>query len=505
MTTDDWQEAVPTSGSVELPPRARAFESLGRNHSLETALADLVDNSIDAGASDVLIRLVRHNGVLRRLYVVDNGRGMDDTLIDAAMTLGGDREYRTGDLGHFGIGLKAASFSQASSLTVMSRAGGAHAVGRRWHLVDRRDFHCDIVDKDFTAATLDRNWGLPETGCMTIVQWDGIHTFPVTAEPDMVEEYVTRTVSALQGHLGLMLHRILSAGTVKIRIDVADDDRTGLAFEVTPIDPFGYPVSGHHAWPKDLTTDLGGANLTMHCHVWPKSNLPQFRLPGSAAHDRRQGLYFYRNNRLLHAGGWEGVCAPDPKLQYARVAIDIDADTAGMFHMNAEKSRVVADVHFAQAVQAARAADGTSVADYLQMAQATYVTANARISQLEKITQPGAGLPPRVRQLIEDEMPLREDDPIEVRWTRFANEDFFRIDRAARTLWLNGIYRAALLGGRRGGLNDVPMVKTLLFLLAESLFHGEKVGPKDKLYTAAWQQILTAAAQVERSTFEERR
>ena len=57
-----WREEVPTDGTVELPPDPRALEGLGRNHSLETALADLVDNSIDAGATHVLIRLLRYDG-----------------------------------------------------------------------------------------------------------------------------------------------------------------------------------------------------------------------------------------------------------------------------------------------------------------------------------------------------------------------------------------------------------------------------------------------------------
>ncbi|WP_345390626.1 ATP-binding protein [Nonomuraea salmonea] len=56
------------------------MEGLGRNHSLETALADLVDNSIDAGATCVLIRLVRKKGRLRSLYVIDNGKGMSPPL-----------------------------------------------------------------------------------------------------------------------------------------------------------------------------------------------------------------------------------------------------------------------------------------------------------------------------------------------------------------------------------------------------------------------------------------
>jgi hypothetical protein len=54
-----WRDEVPTDGAVSLPPDPHALDSLGRNHSLPTALADLVDNSIDAHATHVQIRSIR--------------------------------------------------------------------------------------------------------------------------------------------------------------------------------------------------------------------------------------------------------------------------------------------------------------------------------------------------------------------------------------------------------------------------------------------------------------
>jgi signal transduction histidine kinase len=68
----------------------------------EDPRADLVDNTIDAQATHVVIRLVRSGGRLATLYLVDNGRGMAPDAIDAAMTIGGRREYQDG-----GLGLKA--------------------------------------------------------------------------------------------------------------------------------------------------------------------------------------------------------------------------------------------------------------------------------------------------------------------------------------------------------------------------------------------------------------
>ncbi|MDO3704073.1 ATP-binding protein [Micromonospora sp. C28SCA-DRY-2] len=500
-----WSQEVPTEGAVELPPDPRAMNALGRNHSLETALADLVDNSIDAGATDILVRFVQRGTRLVGLYVVDNGRGIEPERIDAAMTVGGQRRYTSEDLGHFGLGLKAASFSQAASLTVLSRAAGHKAVGRRWQLnASRHGFACDIVPGTFAAAELDRNWQLPASASGTVVRWDQVNGLPSSDDPDQVDEFLSRTISHLQGHLGLTFHRIIAGRGVRIVIDVEDIHLgAGVRHRVAPIDPFAYPDT-LPGWPKDLKVRVNDNDLVLRCHIWPRrSNTPEYRLPGGA--EARQGLYFYRRSRLLHAGGWEGIHAADTRLQLARVSIDIDGDTAGMFAMNPEKSRVSAGPRFASAVAAARADDGTTITDYLQAAEAAWINANRRTTARRKaVLPPGKGFHPKVSREIRNELPLLHEEPLNIQWKRFTTDAFLEFDRNARTLWLNRAYRQALLGGRRGGGNDLPVLKALLFLLVGNVFEGAHFGARDKDNMDIWQEILTAAAKAEKSTFEAR-
>jgi hypothetical protein len=68
---------------------------------------------------------------------------------------------------------------------------------------------------------------------------------------------------------------------------------------------------------------------------------------------------------------------------------------------------------------------------------------------------------------------------------------------AERTLWLNSRYRPALLHGSRGGVNDAPVIKALLFLVYEDLFRGQAMGAKDKEDQLFWNEVLTVAAQME--------
>jgi hypothetical protein len=497
-----WQEEVSVSGSVPLPPDPRAMEGLGRNHSLETALADLVDNSIDAQATEVLIRFVRQAGLLRALYVVDNGHGMGGREIDTAMTMGSRRVYGRSDLGRFGIGLKAASFSQARSVTVISKTVSAPPVGRRWVLDDSRDsFLCDIVSDDFCLDEFDRAWGLSDSGSGTIVRWDAVNGFPATDDPVRVEKFITQAVSAIRRHLGLVLHRMIDNGRVAITLDVEDVelDRPGPPIRVAPLNPLGYVRSGRADYPKHLVATSGDQKIEFVCHIWPgRSRTDEFRLLDDPV--RHQGMYFYRNDRLLQSGGeWAGIHPIDPALQLARVVVNIDDDVLGLFRMNPEKSRVLIGPDFTTLAEHARAEDGSSMATYLAEAEQTYRQSRKRRQTRKAMILPGKGFVPRLRSVIVEEVPaLPSLDALSIRWRRFESDQFFEVDRTASTLWLNQLYRPSP-AGQRHTVNDSPLLKALLYLLVEDVFEGEYLGRKDKDNIELWQEILTTAAKAEGS------
>ncbi|ROP41051.1 histidine kinase/DNA gyrase B/HSP90-like ATPase [Saccharothrix texasensis] len=498
----EWSLTVPTEGSIELPPDPRAMDAIGRNHSLPTALADLVDNSIDAGATRVLVRIVKVGERLTSLYVVDNGNGMSPDAIDAAMTVGGRREYGDGDLGHFGLGLKAASFSQARKLTVMSRAAGHEAVGRRWRLAadGGRDFACDVVPRQFAESELDRDWDVELDGSGTVIRWDDVVAFPATDDPRRIDEFIDHMITNACQHIGMVFHRFLEQDRLSVDFDVHEVDTgfVGPPIPVTPLNPFGYARSGRPDFPQTLTAEDGDLKLTFRCHLWPgQSGNPSFQLTGNPV--SHQGLYFYRRDRLLQAGGWEGVHAPNPKLRLARVEVDVDNDIIGLFRMNPEKSRVNVGPEFARLAASARSADGLSLDKYFDLAEAVYTESRKRSTKRTPMVYPGAGLPPRVRDTIKREIPEKSgEEPIDIRWDTFTDDLLFHVDRDRRTLWLNKRYRRMLLGGKHGGLNDLPLLKSLLYLLVSNVFEGSHLGPKDKDNIALWQTILTAAARAER-------
>ncbi|MCW3045758.1 MAG: hypothetical protein JWO74_42 [Solirubrobacterales bacterium] len=500
MTVEERQpDLVPTTGSVQLVPDPRSLEALGRNHTLEAALAELVDNSIDAGARHVLIRFVRDGGRLVRLLVIDDGSGMGDNRIDIAMTVGGSRSYDDGEIGRFGLGLKAASFSQARSVTVVSAARGQNAVGRRWQMAKaKQDYRCEIVDHAFALSQLAHDWGFPPSQTGTLVRWDDVKGFPTVDNEAAVERFLQGAFAKIRAHLGLIFHRILDGTDLRLLLDVEDAGDVVLRTDVPSLDPFGYAKTGAAGWPKRIRAGRGTRKLVLECHIWPgRSNNDEFRLDGNLI--ERQGLYIYYNDRLVQWGGWNGLCHADKQLNLARIALNIDGDVEQMMSLKPEKNGVEVGPEFGPSVFAAAAAEGTTFADYTDRARGVLKDANRRRRVRQAVLPPGSGFAPKVRRAFSRELPLKDEDPIDIRWKRLPAEDFFEINREERVLWLNQRYRRALAGGRDGSLNDLPVIKALLFLLTENIFAGQNMGPRDKDNIEVWQAILTAAAREETS------
>ena len=500
VTSGAWPGEVEVVGSTVIPPDPQILEAIGLNYALEAAIADLVDNSIDAGAANVLIRFVRRGARLISLCVIDNGRGMDETELELAMSLGRRRTYEPSDLGHFGLGLKAASLGQAKSLTVISKSRKSSANGRRWLTESAKDgFACDVVGRPFAAELLVRPWGSFQIRTGTLVLWDNVTAFPRSQDGKTTSVFIENTIPQLRNHLGLVFHRLLDDGRVMIEIDVEDVDRseTGAPQQVLPIDPFGYGKSGREDYPKHLRVEVDSQSLYLECHMWPpQSRSRGFKVPGSSGH-KGQGFYFYRNDRLLQAGGWNGVYQSHSYYQLARVSIEIDHSLHKHMTMNPEKTQIRVSDAFVRAIETGDN-QGFSINEYREDAAQRQRESRRQAGTRQKVIPPGRGFAPTVRQAIEAELDfIAGEDPIDIRWYDLRNDALFEIDKGQRAIALNRKYRWALIGDREATLNDAPLLKALLYLLVKDLFEGEYLGAKEKDNITLWQAILTEAAKKE--------
>ena len=151
----DVAEDEPGEGMVILKPDASILGAIGRGHTLASAVADLIDNSIDAGATRVSIRFATQNATVRSIRIRDDGCGMTVAQMERAMTLGGGSEHSSSDQGHFRVGLKAASLSQARILTVFSTTGFSPAAGMRLDRVQSGpQIRAQVIDSSAAASVL---------------------------------------------------------------------------------------------------------------------------------------------------------------------------------------------------------------------------------------------------------------------------------------------------------------------------------------------------------------
>lgn len=312
---------------LELPPRAAALvESLrDMGYSLQTALADVIDNSITANARNIQLLADTHDDI-PAIGVLDDGVGMTRDELFEAMRPGtrGPLEARpSNDLGRFGLGLKTASFSQCRRLTIVTRKN--------------RTASCAVWDLDKVAAR-DRwvveipatpdgiRWSQRLSANGTLVVWEKLDRL-VGPDGDSNRQDLVRQLDEASTHVEFVFHRFMSDRGEK-RISISLNGR-----ELRPFDPFHstHPATQHH--PEEIINLAGSA-----VRIWPVT-LPHHdkvteaewkRYAGRDGYFSNQGFYLYRNRRLIVSGTWFRLARQLELTKLARVGIDIpntlDAD-----------------------------------------------------------------------------------------------------------------------------------------------------------------------------------
>jgi hypothetical protein len=489
---------------VTPPDPARLIFALRQiGYNVEQALADLIDNSIAAGARMVLIRFLCDSARIRSLAVVDDGCGMSETELSEAMRFGSLRERERLSLGKFGMGLKLASFSHARALTVLSHRNG-QASGRRWTIDGiEAGWTCEVLDSTEVSSQLQRRWGGVDLKAQgTAVLWDDIDRF---SEPTGGLRAALRNLQRrLEVHLGLAFHRYLEEGRLRIEMDqqVTGTREHNIRIPVKPLNPFAYPQSGSPEYPKTFDVSMEGiGKLKADAHIWPpNSEQAEYRLGYRAA--SRQGFYFYRNDRLIQAGGWNGVVRHDtePHSSLARVKVDLPPELDSMFGLNVQKSAVVVPTGFEAAVAESRTADGVSFEAFRKQAQLVYRKQDRKAHRLLPAV-PGKGVPGRLRRLAETSLNGGESGvrAVDIRWEELPDDMLFDIDRQESVLILNRNHRGKLLNGRRAKPEDLPLFKTLMFLLLKDEFSSDRVSALRRTRLASINELVVEAILMERS------
>lgn len=493
---------LPVEGrSINLPDAEGVLTALARvGYSLEVALADLVDNSIDAHAHNVLIRFFRTRRRLISLAIVDDGDGMTEVCLEQAMGFGRGTGKGDADLGKYGMGLKSASFSQCRAVTVIT-VRDFTVVGRRWTADSiRSGWICEHIARKAAAQHLARDWGevtIERSG--TLVHWDELDAFRVAQNrADGVLEDLFKRIAL---HLGITFHRYIESGRLAIYLDAMNEEtnEVGPPRPIGALNPFGYPETGRRGYPKTFLCEIPGLGaLDLKGHVWPRrSRLPGYTLGGGKV-SQRQGFYFYRNERLIQAGGWNGWRDDaEPHSSLARVCVDLPARYDHAFGLNLQKSGVSVPAGFLEALPRTKSAS-TSFSDYIRDAVDTY--RRVPPSPVGTPLVPDRGLGKRLAAQVQNQIagPTgKHSRKVKFEWRRLPEDKFFDLNRDGDVIVMNSLYRSAVLLGTRGGAADAPLTKSLLFLLVAEEFDRLRSSEASREWMARCQAVLVQAAEAQ--------
>lgn len=311
------------------PILIESIRSIG--YSFETAIADLIDNSISAKATRIDILSIPNEEPY--IIIFDNGNGMNKVELEEAMRLGSKNpnEVREeNDLGRFGLGLKSASLSQCRNLTVVSKKDGKLSAFS-WNL--------DYV--------IERNsWSILEYSEEEIMQLENIELFndvetgtyvllkkfdKIQASTLEINKTITEKMSSTIDHLALVFHRYLDDG-----VEIYVNNR-----KIESIDPF---LTKNKATQAKRTQEIkiGESIIKVKPYILPHYNKLSEddlkKVGGKEDLRKNQGFYIYRNKRLIIWGTWFRLSRQDELSKLARVMVEIPNSLDDVWGIDIKKS-----------------------------------------------------------------------------------------------------------------------------------------------------------------------
>jgi hypothetical protein len=332
--------------STVTPSAARLTESLRDiGYDFPAAVADIVDNSIMAGAARVDI-LIEFDGANSSITIADDGDGMTANGLIEALRYGTRRAYVRGDLGRYGLGLKTASLSQCRSVTVISRnkrlAARMAVRNLDLDLISEWDEWLIVEPVRDDAVDRAREW-LGE-GPGTVVIWRKLDRVLPEARPDggWARRRLEAMASKTRDHLGIVFHRFLEGADGRNLVISVNGEKVQAWNPFAPREPACTELPLQRF--EIVVGDVAGT-VSLQRFVLPArddfSSQAQFeRMSGPLNWNRQQGLYIYRASRLVQWGGWNGIRGIDEHTKLARAALEFDTDLDAAFNINVAKMRV---------------------------------------------------------------------------------------------------------------------------------------------------------------------
>ncbi len=323
---------------IESIPSANILLSSLRSvgYTPETAIADIVDNSLSANASAVNIEI---DWCDQRIIISDNGDGMLNQELIKSMSIGSSdplNERSIHDLGRFGMGMKTASFSLGKKLTVITKNkdGISNAC---WDLDYVRDNdRWEILAEDSSNELIcDLSERLSNYRNGTVVCISNIDKV-ISSTSSAEKKKFYKMIDNIKYHLSLVFHRFMEAGKVSVTVNH------------TPLVPWNPFIPQNNARQELESEEVveNGHKVIIKPYVLPHktkfANDDEVTAAGGyKGWLQHQGFYVYRNERLIIYGTWFGLFKKEMSFNLARIQLDIYSDSDFDWQIDIKKSKAV--------------------------------------------------------------------------------------------------------------------------------------------------------------------
>jgi len=290
-------------------------------HTLESSLSELIDNSIDAGATDVKIICPPKSQKSEPVIEIwDNGNGMDQEEIEKIPEIGSERVYEPDDIGFFGIGGTQAILSLSEKVIIRSKKKGSDS-----YTILEWDIEKDGLDYIIhSEKTTDLEKSGTHIKCFSGSKYDKLYRQESTLYKTLGTKYFHLLTK--EGHKKNSFKKLFSLTINKTIIEPIDpmyrNDNNTIEYEQRSI-------KMNHSDVVINTYYLG--NIT-------EPNLYDSR-DNAGFNVTKSGIYLLYNGRYLNLGGnWASIKNLHPETRTTRVEVLIPKEAIQEFGIQSNKN-----------------------------------------------------------------------------------------------------------------------------------------------------------------------
>lgn len=327
----DYSNVESTSAEPEASSMIETFRAIG--YSIEAAIADIIDNSISAKATNIYIDY-DWQGSDTILTIRDDGCGMNEKELKQALRPGSTNPLDLRDkhdLGRFGLGLKTASLSQCRKFAVVSKKQDTAVSYWCWDLDYVNYTKRWLLIKVCPNSEYFTNQLNQQAEGTTVVWWD-MDRLTKNTQKDSTnsKNKFFLKMDKVKKHLAMVFHRYI-------------EDGINIYFQGRKIDSWEPFMNGEKGVQVRPATELEEGRISIQGFVLPQRSrltptLYDFGKGSKGSWTAHQGFYVYRNDRLIVAGDWLGFFKQESHYDLCRIRIDLPNDVDDSWQIDIKKS-----------------------------------------------------------------------------------------------------------------------------------------------------------------------